>query len=237
MSDARPHVRLFDWAPSPFCLKVRAILDYKGVPYERVRVLGRAILDVRRRGRIGKVPALEIDGALLVDSTNIALELERRFPTPAILPGEPRQRALCMALEDWADEAVYWQGLYFQWIDPEGAPMVAGAFGRTPIGIAAVTFYRRRIRSQIVGQGTGRKPPAMIAEDLERVLGTIDGLLAPGPFLLGAEPTLADFALMPHLVYLSRPPKSARILARHRLIGDYLERMKQLRARPAKTTA
>ena len=76
-------IRLFDWGPSPFCLKVRAILDHKQVEYERRNVLGPALVELWRRGRIGKVPALEIDGALVCDSTDIAHELERRFPDPA----------------------------------------------------------------------------------------------------------------------------------------------------------
>jgi glutathione S-transferase len=226
-------IRLFEWGPSPFCIKVRAILDYKGVPYERVPVLGPALFELRRRSPVGKVPALEVDGRLVVDSTDIAHELERLFPTPAIVPTELRQRALVHALEDWADEALYFVGLHFQWQDPQGAPMVAQAFGRSPLGRAALLFYRRRIRAQLEGQGTGRKTPALIEADLRRDLGAIEGLLTPGPFLLGAAPTLADFAVSAQLLYLSRPPRSAAIVAEHAPITAYLGAMKALRQRKA----
>jgi glutathione S-transferase len=224
------HIALFDWGPSPFCLKVRAILDYKGVPYERVPVLGPRFWELRRRSRTGKVPAVEFDGRLVTDSTRIAHEIEQLFPAPALLPADARQRALGHVLEDWADESLYFIGLHFQWLDAEGAPMVARAFGKSPLGRAALTFYRRRIRRQVVGQGTGRKPAEEIADDLERQLAAIDALLAPGPYLLGDTPGLCDFAVMAQLVYLSRPPGSARILARHPLIGAYLDRMRTLRA-------
>src|SRR4030095_5065510 len=126
-------VVLFDWAPSPFCLKVRAILDYKGIPYERVSVLGPRMFEVRRRGRIGKVPALDVDGRFIVNSTGIAHERERLFPSPSILPSDPRQRALDHALEDWADEALYFIGLHYQWLGDAGAPMVAAGFGQTAL--------------------------------------------------------------------------------------------------------
>ncbi len=223
-------VILFDWGPSPFCLKVRAILDHKGVKYDKVSILGPRFFELRRRGRVGKVPAIELDGRLVVDSTEIAYELERLFPSPAILPSNGRKRSLSHTLEDWADESLYFIGLYFQWLDPEGAPMVSQAFGRSLFGRIAYLFYRRRIRAQVIGQGTGRKTPEHVLADLERELVAIEGLLDAGPYLLGDEPTLADFAVMAQLVYLSRPPRSARALEGHPRIGEYLERMKALRA-------
>lgn len=101
------HLRLFDWGPSPFCMKLRAILDYKGVRYERVPVLGTASLrELLRRSPVGKVPALDIDGRMITDSTDIAHEIERLFPEPPILPADARLRGLSHALEDWADEAL-----------------------------------------------------------------------------------------------------------------------------------
>jgi glutathione S-transferase len=227
-------IALYDWGPSPFCLKVRAILDYKRVPYERIPVLGRPMVEVRRRGRVGKVPALDVDGRLVVDSTEIAHELERLFPAPGIVPTDSRQRALCHVVEDWADEALYFIGLHFQWLDAEGAPMVARAFGRSPFGRAALVVYRRRIRAQVVGQGTGRKQPAQIAADLERELDAAAALVDRDPYLLGEQPLLCDFALMGQLVYLSRTPKGGRALARRPAIGAYLERMRALR--PAATS-
>src|ERR687886_451429 len=105
MSDQR--IIFYDWPFSPFCMKVRAILDYKQVEHERVNPLGPAVIRIYRRGKVGKVPAVDFDGTLVVDSTDIAYELERRFPSPPILPKAPRERALCHALEDWADESLY----------------------------------------------------------------------------------------------------------------------------------
>ena len=145
-------LRLFDWAPSPFCMKVRSILSYKGVPYERVAVLGPSLMELMRRSSVGKVPALDIDGHMVVDSTDIAHELERLFPEPSIMPADERLRGLSHALEDWSDEALYFLGLYFQWIDPCGKPMVRKAFGSTPLGVAARMFYQRRIAKQLRGQ-------------------------------------------------------------------------------------
>lgn len=225
-----PALALIDWAPSPFCIKVRAILDHKGLPYRRVQAFGPALMRVRRQGRIGKVPALDIDGRLVTDSTDIAYELERLAPQPAIVPSGARDRALCHALEDWCDEALYFIGLHYQWIDDEGAPMVPQAFGGGPLGLAAYAFYRGRIARQLRGQGTGRKPAQRIADDLARELDAIGALLQRGPFLLGDAPLLCDFALFGQLVYWSRPPKTARALQQRPDILAFMQRMRELRA-------
>jgi len=60
-------LRLFDWGPSPFCMKLRSVLSYKGLPYERVPVLGPSLMELLRRSEVRKVPALDVDGRLLID--------------------------------------------------------------------------------------------------------------------------------------------------------------------------
>jgi len=151
---------------------------------------------------------------------------------PTILPADPRLQGLSHALEDWADEALYFLGLYFQWLEPRGKPMVRKAFGATPLGIAARLFYQRRIAAQLRGQGTGRKSAGHIASDLRRELAALTGMLAGQPFLLGAQPYLCDFAVNAQLVYMSRPPGSAEILGEYPVLAAYMERMKSLRAAP-----
>jgi len=222
-------LRLYDWGPSPFCLKIRALLDYKRLEYERINILGGALVTVRRRGRIGKVPALEADGELICDSTDIAYAVEERAPEPPVIPRDGRDRALCHALEEWADESLYFLGLYFQWVDPAGKEMVPRAFGRSPLGRLTYQFFQRRIHAQLRGQGTGRKPREHIERDLARNLDAAEALTAGGAFLLGDRPHLCDFALMGQLVYLQRTPVGGAALAGRPAITAYLERMKGLR--------
>jgi glutathione S-transferase len=221
-------IKLYDWGPSPFCLKIRSILDYKGLAYRRIPALS-AYRQFARRSPVRKVPALDVDGTLTLDSTDIAYTLERLAPNPAIIPTAPRDRALCHTLEEWADESLYFVGLYYQWLDPEGAPLVARAFASNLGTRLSLPFFRRRLHAQIVGQGTGRKPAAMIEADLRRHLDAARDLLLDTPFLLGPTPTLADFAVAAQLVYLSRPPASARILAEYPSLDTYLQRIKALR--------
>jgi glutathione S-transferase len=210
-------------------MKVRTILNYKGVPYQRVAVLGPSLMELLRRSNVRKVPALDIDGRLVVDSTDIAHEIERLFPQPAVVPTDPYLNGLSHALEDWSDEALYFLGLYFQWIEPRGKPLVRKAFGATPLGVAARLFYQRRIAAQLRGHGTGRKSLNQITTDLRREFNALTALLAGQPYLLGQAPYLCDFAVNAQLIYLSRPPGSAEILREFGALGTYMERMKALR--------
>ena len=91
----------YDWPYSPFCVKVRGILDYKKADYRTVNPLA-ARGRLRRRGT-GKVPAIEVDGRFVTDSTDIALSLDELVPDPPLFPTSRRDRALCHAIEDWAE--------------------------------------------------------------------------------------------------------------------------------------
>ena len=225
------HIKLYDWAPSPFSLKLRAILGYKGVAYDKVSMLDPSHWwAVRSRGKIGKAPAIEIDGKMYVDSTDIAYELEKRVPSPAIIPGEARERACCHAMEEWSDESLYFCGLFFQWHDPEGRKMVPQAFGQSAFGRLMYRVYLRRILAQLRGQGTSRKSPAHVLSDLIRHLEAIDGLVRSSRFVLGDQPFLCDFALFGQLVYLGRTPVGSRELRKLPSIEAYLARMKALQA-------
>ena len=219
----QPHIRFYDWPWSPFCMKVRAILDYKKLPYETASVRGR-IGEIRKRGGIGKVPAIEIDGTFITDSTDIAYALEERFPDPAIIPADERDRGLCHAIEDWADESLYFLGLYYRWYDREGRKPIPQVFGKSLRSRIVYRIYLGRILAQLRGQGTLRKPSGHVRRDLERQLDAVEALLEPGPCVLGAKPYLCDFALWGQLNYLNRTPVGGEAIRPRRAIADFLER-------------
>jgi len=222
---SEPQILFYDWPYSPFCMKVRAILEYKNLRYRAVNPLGRALGVIARRGRIGKVPALQIGDEFFADSTDIAYALERHFPEPRIIPADPGQRGLCHALEDWADESLYFIGLYYRWYETEGRKPIPKAFGASIKGRIAYRFYLRRILGQIRGQGTLRKPAEHVRRDLERHLDAVEGLLGTKPYLLGELPFLCDFALWGQLNYLQRTPVGGRAMQSRTAIGQYLGRM------------
>lgn len=213
----------YDWPYSPFCMKVRAILDYKQVEYRTVSPLA-ARGELRRKGT-GKIPAIELDGEFITDSTDIALALDQRFRKPPLLPAGRRERALCHAIEDWADESLYFIGLYYRWYDRAGRREIPGKFGRSLKGRLIYGFYLRRILQQLRGQGTLRKSPQHVHRDLERNLAALEDLLTPGPFVFGDKPCLCDFALWGQLEYLRRTPAGGRALKDRPHIIDFIRRL------------
>src|SRR5437868_14913240 len=80
-------MRLYQFATSPFCAKIRKILDFKGIDYEAIEVdyVERKEL-VLASGQM-MVPALTLDtGETVLDSDRIAMTLEERYPEPTIFP-------------------------------------------------------------------------------------------------------------------------------------------------------
>jgi glutathione S-transferase len=97
--------RLFQFHTSPFCAKVRKILDYKGVDYEILEVdyLERKEL-LTASGQI-IVPVLTLAGGeTIIHSVRIATRLEELYPEPTIFP--PGQRGLHIALARYIDTTV-----------------------------------------------------------------------------------------------------------------------------------
>src|SRR5262245_61330301 len=97
---------LYSYNVSPYVAKVRAALEYKGVPYEE------RIVHPLRRGEIKRLsgqwllPVLADGAEVVSDSTRILRYLEGKVPEPAIVPAEPALRARAFLLEEWADEGL-----------------------------------------------------------------------------------------------------------------------------------
>lgn len=223
-----PRLVFYDFPTSPFCAKVRMALVFQNAQFETVDAMApQHWLQLRRRG-IGKVPALEIDGRLVVDSTDICHALHALFPAHPLLPEAPRERALCHVIEDWCDESLYFIGLQHIWLDPANRDVVRRRFPRGPVGAFIYRGYRRLIERQVRGQGTGRKSPAHVAADLERHFDAAEALLAGRRFLLGNKPWLCDFALYGQLRFLGFGPASAAQLAARPALLEYRDRVRAL---------
>lgn len=95
-------LRLYQFATSPFCAKVRKILDYKGLACEIVEVdyLERKEL-LLASGQL-MVPALTLEnGEAIADSDQIAMRLDELYPEPTIFP--PDVRGIHLALARYFD--------------------------------------------------------------------------------------------------------------------------------------
>jgi glutathione S-transferase len=98
-------MRLFQIPFSHNCIKAHHVLDLKGLSYETVDINPALRGEVKRISGQALVPVLVDRGHVVSGSTEIALYLDQRHPDPPLLPDDPQERAECLILTDWADEA------------------------------------------------------------------------------------------------------------------------------------
>lgn len=194
MSGAAMKPKLYQFFHSPFCAKVRKILEYKGIDFETVEVDyldRRELLEVS--GQL-MVPVWLAGGESTFDSNRIAARLESLHPEPTIFP--PGLGGVHRALTDYFDNlvedvlfrvALLDQLEYFSHRGPE-----------------RLAFFRL-IRERKYGEGFCERMAREQDQNWERVRGMLaplDEALADKPFLLGRI-GLADFALYGQLWYLA----------------------------------
>jgi glutathione S-transferase len=187
--------KLYQFLSSPFCAKVRKILDFKGVEYEVIEVdfLERNELLIASSQLM--VPALTLDsGETVVDSTRIALRLEELYPEPTLLP--PSWSGVHRVLAHYIDNQL--EEVLFRASMPD-----------------TVEFFRRQgrdreamwrmIRDRKYGAGFVDRCLANHHEHLERAreaLLPFEETLSDRAFVLGRI-GLADFALYGQLFNLA----------------------------------
>lgn len=92
---------------SHFNEKVRWTLDYKKWPHRRNAIMpGLHLGTAKKLSKQTKLPILELDGEVLVGSSQIIAELERRRPEPVLFPASEADRARARALEAHFDDHV-----------------------------------------------------------------------------------------------------------------------------------
>jgi glutathione S-transferase len=188
-------MRLYQFATSPFCAKVRKILDYKGIDYEAVEVnyVERKEL-VIASGQM-MVPALTLDdGETVVDSDQIAQVLEERYPEPTLFPHAWRGVHLALAryFDTELEDALFRAAVPFE-----------------------LTHYRRQgsdcealwrlIRERKYGTGFVERMVAEHSVNLSHaheLLAPLEDSLGDRAFILGRI-GYADFALYGQLTYFA----------------------------------
>lgn len=103
--------RLFHFALSPFCRKVRLTLGEKRIEVELVEErYWEQGADFLRRNPAGKVPVLRLESRSLSESQAICEYLEESVPSPALMPrdadGRYEVRRLCAWFDDKFHEEV-----------------------------------------------------------------------------------------------------------------------------------
>ncbi|MBW7471347.1 glutathione S-transferase family protein [Marinobacter sp. M216] len=100
-------LKLYQFAISHYCEKIRWALDYKGLNYETATLLpGQHIKTIRKLtgGKDTSVPVLDHDGHIVQGSAAIIDYLDQTFPERPLTPADPEVRAQALAWEKRLDE-------------------------------------------------------------------------------------------------------------------------------------
>lgn len=181
---------------SPPCSKVVMTLAWKGIEHE-VKDL-QTPMEARKLNPRGRVPILKIDDRIIVDSSDIMTELDRGWPDKPLLPEGRAERADMQILEDWADEVLYFQLVYFRWLVPANLERTKEKFfSKMPIPLRWIVpiIALREVRARTEGQGIGLKPVEVVRREFSESLDALDARVEGREFLVGDSLTRADIAV------------------------------------------
>ncbi|MFE1602273.1 glutathione S-transferase family protein [Methylobacterium sp. ID0610] len=170
---------------SPFCWRIRLALEHKGLAFEG-RPWRFTEKDAIAFAGSETVPVLVDGGRAVAESSLIAAHLEEAYPDRPSLFGGPAARALTRVLVHWTDGVLH----------PALAPLLLAEIHA--ILAPQDRDYFRRSRETRFGKALEAVCPDREAQlrSLRRTLSPVRATLRQQPFLGGAEPLYADFAVM-----------------------------------------
>ena len=209
---------LHHYPTSPFAEKVRLILGYKNLAWKSVMIpmiMPKPDM-VALTGGYRKTPVLQIGADIYCDTALIADVLEHLQPEPSLYP-EP-SKGMGRTLAQWADTTLFWTAMAYNF----QAPGIAQVFANAPPE-AAKAFAEDR---QAMRSGMPRMPAADATAAYKSYLRRMSDMLDDWPFLLGALPSIGDFAAYHPLWFTrTRTPAMAEILNTTPAVLEWMDRM------------
>lgn len=206
--------RLFGAETSPYSLKVRSFLRYKGAEFDWVLRSRATEEEFNRHATLPTVPLLiNPNGKASQDSTNMLATLEKSHSEPSANPDDPACRAIALILEDYADEWLNKAMFLNRWSqspDREGAAtrvleqLFAGKMPARRRDAKASVIKRMTERLAIVGATEDNTP--VLSTSFERFATLLNAHLEKHLFIFGGRPSAADFALAGQLQQMMLDP-------------------------------
>ena len=197
-------ITIFGFPASSFVHIVRLVLTHKDVPYT-FHDLEPDMGSPRHLALhpFDRVPILRHGEFMLYETSAIVAYLEELFPRPALQPAQPRDRAL---MNQWisAVNSYYYSYMIYH------------------VGHERNVFPNLGIESD-------EKVVAHALPKIEVGLQVVERQLADGrPYLIGADPTIADYYLLPSTFSFARTGEGKAMYAGYPVFSAWRERMEAL---------
>ena len=162
---------LFGSTMSPFVRKVAAFMHEKGIEFTLTPTgIGDPNPEFRAASPFAKMPALVDGDYKLSDSSAIIHYLEALYPSPELIPSDPRERGRAIWFEEWSDTMLF--------------------------AVGAKIFFNRVVAPRFLGRdGDLAVADAAEANELPTLLDYLEGVIPASGFLVGDRLTLADLGV------------------------------------------
>jgi glutathione S-transferase len=212
---------------SPYSRKMVALLRYRHIPYQ---IIWGDINQKLTEFSIEKPKPVLYPVFLMpdengreiatVDSTPIIRTLEGMYEGRSVLPDNPALAFINYLLEDFGDEWLTKYMFHYRWtnerdIDEAKSKLVYSSVVTAPSDFAkefAETFGERQI-GRLFWVGSNDMTAPLIEASYKRFLALMDKHIETQPFLLGARPCSADFAVFGQLTQLIAVDSTPREIA------------------------
>lgn len=229
--------RLYGAELSPYSVKVRSYLRFKGLDFEWLPRTQARQEEFARYAKLPLVPVLvDADENALQDSTPMIETVEGEYPEPTIIPSDPALRFLAALIEDYADEWLNKAMFHYRWSYEEDQASAARRIvdtlfdgGEAPEGIEDAVKARMVGRLHYVGSTPETAP--LIEGSFARLVEILERALQSRSYLFGGRPCLADFGLAAQLgQLLADPTPGALLREKAPRVVAWVERMDAPRA-------
>ena len=217
MSSVGPILHHFE--TSPFSEKLRAIFGLKGMAWRSVLVpIAMPKPDViALTGGYRKTPILQIGADIYCDTALIAQVIDELAPAPTLFPPGA---AMAPAAAAWADSVLFWQAIM-----------------NTQTPQARATLFKdltpdemQTLRDDRMAFTAGLKRPTVTdaTAQFQTALRMFEGALAGQPWLMGQEPSIADFSVYHCIWFTARAGVADALLAPYTGVRAWVARVAAL---------
>ncbi len=228
-------VTLYQFELCPYCHKVKAGLDVKGIPYRKIEVnpMTKKELPELPEEAPKKVPVIEVDGERIYDSTAILAYLETAYPTRfPLLPTDSVAREKTEMIEQWVDDdltQVLPTVIYGTWRNAMRAAKVVAktsnfGFVQNAMVRGGGSLIMHQVSKRIVKKRGGDNPEQMLSDELDK----FEKWLGEDEFVCGDTLSLGDVATHGCLACIEAFPAFTQVMKRPRIAAWY-QRVQSIR--------
>lgn len=193
---------LYQFELCPYCHKVKAGLELKGIPYRKVEVNPMSKHELAKVGPNPdgrkKVPVIEFKGDVVRESSDILRWLDAAHPgSRPLLPDDPKSQTVANEIDTWVNDdltQILPTVLYGTWSESIKAAKLTvktSNFSRADnikvsiFGSVIMKLIAKRILKK---RGNGQSGEELLSRELDR----LEEWLGDKPYLCGDTVTLAD---------------------------------------------